>query len=74
MRALRRGTTLPLGAYANIGHEDPVVGWKLTGEVEPEPYARAAKEWVALGARLVGGCCGTTPEHIARLVQECRIP
>lgn len=67
LEALRRGTARPLGAYANIGCEDPVVGWTLTDDVEPEPYARAAREWVKLGARIVGGCCGTTPEHVRRL-------
>lgn len=33
----------------------------------PESFARSAREMVATGARLVGGCCGTTPKHIAAM-------
>jgi len=45
---------LPFGAYANI----------LSEEDSPERYAREAQEWLTLGARIVGGCCGTGPPHI----------
>jgi homocysteine S-methyltransferase len=34
---------------------------------EPEVFARSAREIVAAGARLIGGCCGTTPNHITAL-------
>lgn len=33
----------------------------------PEAFAAAAPAWIARGARMLGGCCGTTPEHIAGL-------
>ncbi len=59
--------TLPLGAYANIGHTDDIVGWTDTGDVSPEEYAGLGLDWLGLGARLVGGCCGTRPAHIAAL-------
>lgn len=68
---LRRGTMRPIGAYANIGTEDARLGWKLAPHEEPDAYARAAEEWVRLGARLIGGCCGTTPRHIEKLRQLC---
>jgi homocysteine S-methyltransferase len=45
------------GAYANI----------LDEEDDPEEYAGRAAEWLVLGARLIGGCCGTTPDHTAAL-------
>jgi len=35
--------------------------------VSPADYAAAARGWVAAGATIVGGCCGTTPAHIAAL-------
>lgn len=57
--------SLPTGLYANIGHTDDIKGWTNTLDVSPQEYARLAAEWLASGARLVGGCCGTTPEHIA---------
>ena len=37
--------------------------------VSPEDYLRAAEQWVAMGARIIGGCCGIEPEHI-RLLKE----
>jgi len=36
----------------------------------PEVFARAGAELVRAGARVVGGCCGTTPEHIRRLAES----
>jgi S-methylmethionine-dependent homocysteine/selenocysteine methylase len=55
------------GAYGNVGHVDDAVGWTLTNAVTPEAYALAAQRWCALGASIIGGCCGTTPAHIAAL-------
>jgi len=50
-----------------VGHVDDEVGWTLTDAVSPAAYATAAREWLALGASLIGGCCGTTPAHTAAL-------
>jgi homocysteine S-methyltransferase len=33
----------------------------------PDAFARKARDMVSAGARLIGGCCGTTPNHIAAL-------
>jgi enediyne biosynthesis protein CalE2 len=58
-------TRLPRGAYANAGAPDmDGGGWRFDPEWEPERFARAASEWVRRGAQIVGGCCGTTPDHI----------
>lgn len=68
-RALAEG---PAGiarvAYPNSGERWDAVGrrWDGTGGV---PLA-LAREWVDAGARLVGGCCRTTPAHIAALAAE----
>jgi S-methylmethionine-dependent homocysteine/selenocysteine methylase len=56
-----------LGLYANIGHTDDVKGWETTADVTPLEYARLATNWIKFGANLIGGCCGTTPGHIAAL-------
>ena len=60
-------TSPPLvtGLYANIGHTDDIAGWTNTDDVSPLEYARLATDWLKQGAYLVGGCCGTTPAHIA---------
>lgn len=57
----------PFGAYANVGYADPQQGWVNTDSVDPAVYAVHARAWLTLGARLIGGCCGTTPGHIRAL-------
>ncbi len=64
---LRAAHSGPIGLYANVGHADDVTGWALTDDVLPEAYARHAQRWLEQGARIIGGCCGTTPAHTAAL-------
>ncbi|MGH9460639.1 MAG: homocysteine S-methyltransferase family protein [Vicinamibacteria bacterium] len=59
--------TAPVGAYANMGRPADGTGWSFTDELSPEDYTEVACEWVRMGARVVGGCCGTTPAHIQAL-------
>jgi S-methylmethionine-dependent homocysteine/selenocysteine methylase len=58
---------LPLVAYANDAWYAQDSRWLAAQPVTPDRYAAAALAWVSAGARLVGGCCGTTPAHIAAL-------
>jgi len=58
---------VPLAAYGNLGLPADDLGWAFTEELSPEAYAGHARRWLALGTRLVGGCCGTTPRHTAAL-------
>ena len=44
-----------------------IIDGKTVFDVSAEEFAKAVAEAVRLGVRAVGGCCGTTPEHIARL-------
>jgi 5-methyltetrahydrofolate--homocysteine methyltransferase len=39
-------------------------------DVTPEQMGEFARKYVAMGARVVGGCCGNTPEHIAAIVKS----
>ncbi len=64
---LRAATPRPLLAYAHLGNPEPITGWSSSQDVSPEAYATEAARWIELGARIVGGCCGTTPAHIAAL-------
>lgn len=70
LRELRQLTALPIGAYANVGHVDDERGWSPDGGISGEWYAEHAAEWIELGARVVGGCCGTHPAHTAALRQS----
>jgi len=56
----------PLSAFANAGFPE-VVGHRMVYPADPAYMARMLKEAVRLGVRVVGGCCGTTPEHIQAL-------
>ena len=67
LAALRDATDLPIGAYGNVGYADDEVGWVNTDSVDPDAYARHAGRWLDLGARLIGSCCGTGPDHTKAL-------
>ena len=54
-------------AYANIGHADADGNWVNTDAIDPKRYAEYARSWIEAGATIVGGCCGTTPEHVRAL-------
>lgn len=56
-----------IGLYANVGHTEMLGGWTNTADVPPLEYAKLASSWLEKGANLIGGCCGTTPAHIAAL-------
>ncbi len=56
-------TSLPLAAQPNAGVPRSVEGRNIY-LCSPEYMASYARKFVAAGVRLVGGCCGTTPEHI----------
>lgn len=71
LRALS-AIALPLGAYANSGVPDTVTGWSEGHMVSVAAYADAARTWHALGATLIGGCCGTRPEHVAEIRKSFR--
>jgi len=60
-----RAASLPFFAYANLGA--PLAEGARTRSLTPAKFAREAAGWFAAGAAGVGGCCGTTPAHIAAL-------
>jgi 5-methyltetrahydrofolate--homocysteine methyltransferase len=60
---LTSGSTLPVAIQANAGlpqRQGPLVVWPDT----PEQMATGARRLADLGVALIGGCCGTGPEHI----------
>ena len=61
---LEQSTRLPIGVYANLGIPEESQDWEGSAYLSPDVYAEMAKEW---GARLIGGCCGSTPAHIKAL-------
>lgn len=65
-KALNGREQMPLGAYAQ-GAVYEGRGWDFQQSMSPVQYLEHAREWAQLGARAIGGCCGTTPDHIESL-------
>ena len=57
------GDTLMLSAMPNAGYPESR-GERLFFPAPPDYFADYAKQFLSVGARLIGGCCGTTPDHI----------
>jgi homocysteine S-methyltransferase len=55
-----------LAAYPNAGYPKHT-GGRFIYHAAPDYFAQAAREMVVAGARLIGGCCGTTPRTIAAI-------
>jgi 5-methyltetrahydrofolate--homocysteine methyltransferase len=68
---LRAGTDLPLWAKANAGLPELENGQTVFRQ-GPADFAAGAEELRAAGASIIGGCCGTTPEHIKALCSALR--
>lgn len=64
-------TDKPLSAMPNAGMPTRVDGRNIYLS-SPEYMAQYARRMLQAGARIVGGCCGTTPEHIRQIVSEAR--
>src|ERR1700681_4946736 len=69
---VRAATSLPLAAQPNAGIPRSVDGRNIY-LCSPEYMASYARKFVAAGVRLVGGCCGTTPEHIRVMKSALRV-
>jgi methionine synthase / methylenetetrahydrofolate reductase (NADH) len=79
LRALRgmREAGLPLAALPNIGLASLAGGRIVYPHATPDYFAEFAVQAVALGARIVGGCCGTTPAQIEAIhdaFEDGRVP
>jgi methionine synthase / methylenetetrahydrofolate reductase(NADPH) len=57
-----------VSVFPNAGIPDYVDG-QYRYVSTPEYFASSAKQFADLGARLIGGCCGTTPEHIKAMAE-----
>jgi methionine synthase I (cobalamin-dependent)/5,10-methylenetetrahydrofolate reductase len=69
---VRALTSLPLAAQPNAGMPRSVEGRNIY-LCSPEYMASYARKFVTAGVRLVGGCCGTTPEHIRVMKSALRV-
>ena len=72
IRNLREAVSLPIVAKPNAGL--PVIddAGRAVYPMEPAAFGESMRRLIAAGASIVGGCCGTTPEHIAALAGVLR--
>jgi len=63
LKNLKQYWTGPVGVYPELG-DFSAPNWVFNNLMEPKHFAEHALQWVRNGARLLGGCCGTTPKHI----------
>ncbi len=68
---LREHTSLPIIVMPNAGLPESVDG-KTVYNVSPEEFAQDMLEIANLGVSYLGGCCGTTPEHISKMIELCK--
>lgn len=61
---------IPFGGYANNGVPDEKTGWRFDREIAPSEFADHVARLLNMGAKIVGGCCGTTPAHISAISQR----
>ncbi|MNR82144.1 Bifunctional homocysteine S-methyltransferase/5,10-methylenetetrahydrofolate reductase [compost metagenome] len=71
VEAMAQATAKPLAAQPNAGMPREVEGRKMYMS-SPEYMAKYAKRLIQAGVRFVGGCCGTTPEHIRQMADAVR--
>src|SRR5882757_747796 len=61
--------SFPMSAMPNVGFPQRAGDRVIYPKSSPEYFDLFAREAVVLGARILGGCCGTTPEHIRAMVR-----
>ena len=63
---------LPLCEWSNAGLPKLIAG-RTVYDLEPESFAAASLAFVEMGINIIGGCCGTTPAHIAALAKSAAL-
>jgi S-methylmethionine-dependent homocysteine/selenocysteine methylase len=67
LKTLKNLTEKPLGIYANVGEAEHEKGTRFETDVTPSAYFNYAAKWKKIGAVIIGGCCGTSPEYISKI-------
>ncbi|MDX9852097.1 MAG: homocysteine S-methyltransferase family protein, partial [Anaerolineaceae bacterium] len=72
LKTLKENTSKPIWFKPNAGLPTANPDGSTSYDVSPQMMGDQAKTWIAEGARLVGGCCGTSPEHLAEIATKVR--
>lgn len=72
LQELRQATTLPIWFKPNAGlPKADFIGHSIY-KVTPEQMGALTPQWISAGAQVVGGCCGTSPEHLREIARNAR--
>lgn len=71
IKYLTAHSTRPISVLPNAGLPINVEG-EAVYPMQPDPFAEMLGEFVDWGVNVVGGCCGTTPEHLTRLIEHVK--
>lgn len=69
---LRQSVRAVVGAYSNNGRPDEQNGWRFDADLPVGDFVLHCRRLLRVGADIVGGCCGTRPEHIEALTCALR--
>jgi 5-methyltetrahydrofolate--homocysteine methyltransferase len=72
LTTLKENTDKPIWFKPNAGLPTSNPDGSTTYDVTPEMMAEKVPTWIAAGARLIGGCCGTSPDHLAAIAKMIR--
>jgi len=72
IREAKKMTSKPILVYPNSGETYDALGNGWKGDPAYHSFGEQAREWYAAGARLIGGCCRTTPEDIRVIASWAR--
>ena len=72
LQHLAAHSTIPLSAMPNAGFPKRIGDRTVYPRSSPEYFALFAKEAAEIGARILGGCCGTTPDHIHAMAEAVK--
>jgi len=72
LKRLKEYAAVPLIAKPNAGMPRILEDGSAVYSMTPGKFARGMQKLQKAGARILGGCCGTTPEHIGMLREMCR--
>jgi 5-methyltetrahydrofolate--homocysteine methyltransferase len=73
LKELRQATDLPIWFKPNAGLPEVDEEGKTTYSVTPAQMGEQVGAWLEAGAQIVGGCCGTTPEHLSEIARQVKI-
>ena len=72
LTTLKENTNKPIWFKPNAGLPTSNEDGTTTYDVTPEMMANQVPAWIDAGARLIGGCCGTSPEHLAAIAEKVK--